>query len=78
MNKKQVNLVNYRFISMCKHGNEKGRCETCAAWDSAQYNAKRAERAEAMILRLKRKNAKLQKEVDGWRGAPFPDNDPHD
>ena len=37
---------------VCAHGNLKRQCETCAAWESAVHNQRRAEKAEARVKDL--------------------------
>ena len=37
---------------VCTHGNLKRQCETCAAWESAVHNQRRAEEAEARVKEL--------------------------
>ena len=39
---------------VCAHGNLKRQCETCAAWESAVHNQRRAEKAEARVKELER------------------------
>lgn len=41
------------WMKICKHGNEQELCETCAAWESAIYNQRRAEKAEQEVSLLK-------------------------
>ena len=38
--------ANEPSVEPCSHMDDRSRCETCAAWDSALYNQKRAEQAE--------------------------------
>jgi len=45
---------------VCAHGNLKRQCETCAAWESAVHNQRRAEKAEARVKELER-------ERDDWK-----------
>jgi len=40
---------------VCTHGNLKRQCETCAAWESAVHNQRRAEEAEARVKDLEAK-----------------------
>jgi predicted RNase H-like nuclease (RuvC/YqgF family) len=44
---------------VCAHGNLERQCETCAAWESAVYNQRRAEKAEARVKELERERDAL-------------------
>lgn len=43
-------IINRAF---CRHGKLEGECETCAAWEGAIYNQRRAEKAEKEVERLR-------------------------
>ena len=49
---------------VCAHGNLKRQCETCAAWESAVHNQRRAEKAEARVKELERERDHANMVVD--------------
>ena len=48
---------------VCAHGNLKRQCETCAAWESAVHNQRRAEKAEARVKELERERDEARAEA---------------
>ena len=50
---------------VCAHGNLKRQCETCAAWESAVHNQRRAEKAEARVKELERERDEARAAIAG-------------